>query len=44
MTKEDYVISCGDFGSVWDKDEESKSEKWWIFFAFDKVRVSESRG
>lgn len=26
MTKEDYVIICGDFGGVWDKDEESKEE------------------
>lgn len=27
MTKEDYVIICGDFGLVWDK-EESPKEKW----------------
>ena len=26
MTKEDYVIICGDFGGVWNKDEESKLE------------------
>lgn len=26
MTKEDYVIICGDFGGVWNKDEESKEE------------------
>lgn len=26
MTKEDYVIICGDFGGVWTKDEESKEE------------------
>ena len=24
MTKDDYVIICGDFGGVWNKDEESK--------------------
>ena len=30
MTKDDYVIICGDFGGVWDKDEESKHEKWWL--------------
>ena len=24
MTKEDYVIICGDFGGVWNRDEESK--------------------
>lgn len=29
MTKEDYVIVCGDFGLVWDK-EESKNEKYWL--------------
>lgn len=27
MTKEDYVIICGDFGGVWNKDKESKEEK-----------------
>lgn len=26
MTKEDYVIICGDFGGVWSKDKESKQE------------------
>lgn len=26
MTKEDCVIICGDFGGVWNKDEESKQE------------------
>ena len=26
MTKDDYVIICGDFGGIWDKDEESKEE------------------
>lgn len=26
MTKDDYVIICGDFGGVWNKDEESKIE------------------
>ena len=26
MTKEDYVIICGDFGGVWNKDEESNME------------------
>ena len=30
MTKEDFVIICGDFGGVWNKDVESKSEKWWL--------------
>ena len=26
MAKNDYVIICGDFGGVWNKDEESKQE------------------
>lgn len=30
MTKDDYVIICGDFGGVWDKDTESNTEKWWL--------------
>lgn len=30
MTKDDYVMICGDFGGVWDKDEESRHEKWWL--------------
>ena len=30
MTKDDYVIICGDFGGVWNMDEESKRESWWM--------------
>ena len=30
MTKDDYVIICGDFGGVWNKDTESPKEKWWM--------------
>jgi len=30
MTKEDYVIICGDFGGIWDRVEESNTEKWWL--------------
>ena len=30
MTKDDYVIICGDFGGVWDIGWESKSEKHWL--------------
>ena len=30
MTKDDYVIICGDFGGVWNKDTESPKEKWWL--------------
>ena len=36
MTKEDYVIICGDFGGVWNKDEESKKEKWWMDWLEEK--------
>lgn len=28
MTKNDYVIVCGDFGLIWEKDCESKQEKY----------------
>jgi predicted phosphodiesterase len=30
MTKDDYVIICGDFGGVWDIGWESKNEKYWL--------------
>ncbi len=30
MTKDDCVIICGDFGGVWNVDEESKRETWWM--------------
>lgn len=30
MTKDDYMIICGDFGGVWNVDEESKRETWWM--------------
>lgn len=30
LTKEDYVIICGDFGLVWFFDGESKNEKYWL--------------
>ena len=30
MTKDDCVIICGDFGGVWNVEEESKREKWWM--------------
>lgn len=30
MTKDDYVIICGDFGGVWDKDVSGKEETWWL--------------
>ena len=30
MTKDDYVIICGDFGGVWNYIVESMYEKYWI--------------
>ena len=30
MTKDDYVIICGDFGGVWTFEEESSREKYWL--------------
>lgn len=36
MTKDDYVIICGDFGGVWNKEMESKTEKWWMDWLNDK--------
>ena len=30
MTKDDYVIICGDFGGIWNVGTESKSEKYWL--------------
>ena len=30
MTKDDYLVICGDFGGIWDKDGESRFEKYWL--------------
>ena len=30
MSKDDYVLICGDFGGVWDVGWESKHEKYWL--------------
>ncbi len=30
MTKNDYVIICGDFGGLWTFEEESNREKYWL--------------
>lgn len=35
MAKDDYVIICGDFGAIWNKDKESKAESMvldWLDF------------
>ena len=36
MTKDDYVIICGDFGGIWDIGWESKEEKYWIEWLEEK--------
>ena len=36
LTKEDYVIICGDFGGIWDSDKESRKEKWWLDWLNEK--------
>lgn len=36
MTKEDYLIICGDFGGIWDIGWESKREKWWLDWLEEK--------
>lgn len=30
LDKNDYVIICGDFGGIWEREGESKEEKWWL--------------
>ncbi len=30
MSKDDYVIICGDFGGIWEAGGESKQEKYWL--------------
>ena len=37
MTKEDYVIICGDFGGVWDKEVENKEEKHLLDWLEEKL-------
>lgn len=34
-TRNDYMVICGDFGLLWDK-EESKREKWWLDWLAEK--------
>ena len=36
MTKDDYVIICGDFGGVWNRFEENKHEKHWMDWLEDR--------
>ena len=37
MTKDDYIIICGDFGGIWDRDGESESEKYWLDWFNDRA-------
>ncbi len=30
MSKDDYVIICGDFGGIWNADGESRMEEYWL--------------
>jgi len=36
MTKDDYLIICGDFGGIWDRSGESNSEKHWLDWFNDR--------
>lgn len=36
MTKDDFVIICGDFGGIWDFTGESKREQYWLGWLNDK--------
>ena len=36
MTKDDYLIICGDFGGIWDRECESNQEKYWLDWFNDR--------
>lgn len=36
MTKDDFVIICGDFGGVWNKNGETPTEKYWLDWLEEK--------
>jgi len=36
MTREDFVIVCGDFGGVWTCDQSNPEEKYWLDWLSDK--------
>ena len=44
MTRDDYVIICGDFGLVWSEDRESKRETWWLDWLENKTYTTLFRG
>lgn len=37
MTRDDYVIICGDFGGVWNVERESSYERYWLKWLEDKT-------
>ena len=37
MTKNDYIIICGDFGGVWNYIVESIYEKYWLDWLNNKI-------
>ena len=37
MTKDDVVIICGDFGLIWDLDENNVEEKYWLNWLEEKL-------
>ena len=43
MTKDDYVLICGDFGGVWDKDISGKTESWWAQEIASEEEMEEGR-
>ena len=36
MTKDDYIIICGDFGGVWTFEKENVQEKYWLDYLNEK--------
>ena len=36
MTKDDYVIICGDFGEIWTFEKENIQEKYWLDYLNEK--------
>ena len=39
MTKEDYVIICGDFGGVWNRDEVKLKQRYWIGWIVNHLQL-----
>ena len=43
MTKDDYVIICGDFGGIWDTPEESGIVREWHGGKVHEIRPSKHK-